>query len=632
MSYNPVQRRYPIGAEVQPDGGTHFRVWAPRPKKVDVVLEVGPGAPVTVELKPQAEGYFAGLVPQAAEGTRYRFRLDDAGCFPDPMSRYQPDGPHGASQVVDPAGFRWNDSQWQGVGLEGQVLYEIHIGTFTREGSWKAAQRELTELADCGISVLEVMPVADFPGRFGWGYDGVGLFAPVWLYGEPDDFRRFVDEAHRVGLGVMLDVVYNHFGPDGNYLNQFSPDYFTSKYKNDWGQAINFDGENAGPVREFFLTNAAYWIEEYHIDGLRLDATQQIFDASPRNILAEICERVREVARGRKTIIVAENEPQDTKLMRSPGSDGFGLDALFNDDFHHSSMVAMTGRNEAYYTDYLGKPQEFISMVKYGYLYQGQRYKWQKQRRGTPDLRLHPAKFVTYIQNHDQIANSGRGERVQFMTSPGRLKAMTALMLLAPGTPLIFQGQEFASSSPFYYFEDHNPDLASLVRKGRAEFLAQFPSLATRRMQPYLVDPGSPSSFELCKLDFSERDRNRLYYDLHRDLLRLRREDPVFSAQMPGGVDGAVLAAECLVLRFFGKGGDDRLLLVNFGVDLHLDPAPEPLLAPPENMMWQALWSSEDPRYGGAGTPRPESKHNWRIPGHAAVALHATLAGEIKHG
>ena len=617
---------------MQPNGGTHFRVWAPRPKKVEVVLEVGPGAPATVELEPQADGYFAGLGPQAAEGTRYRFRLDDTGCFPDPMSRYQPDGPHGASQVVNPTGFGWNDSQWQGVGLEGQVLYEIHIGTFTREGSWKAAQRELTELADCGISVLEVMPVADFPGRFGWGYDGVGLFAPVWLYGEPDDFRRFVDEAHRVGLGVILDVVYNHVGPDGNYLSQFSPDYFTSKYDNDWGQAINFDGRNAGPVREFFLTNAAYWVEEFHIDGLRLDATQQIFDGSPRNIVAEIGERVREAARGRKTILVAENEPQHTKLVCSLESGGFGLDALVNDDFHHSGMVAMTGRNEAYYTDYLGKPQEFISMVKYGYLYQGQRYKWQKQRRGTPDLRLPPAKFVTYIQSHDQIANSGRGERVQFMTSPGRLKAMTALLLLAPGTPMLFQGQEFASTSPFYYFHDHKPDLAKLVREGRTNFLAQFRSLATSKMQPCLVDPGSPFTFERCKLDFRERERNRRYYDLHRDLLRLRREDPVFSAQRPGGVDGAVLAAECLMLRFFGEVGDDRLLLVNFGVDLHLDPAPEPLLAPPDGRTWQTLWSSEDPRYGGAGTPRLDSEDNWRIPGHGAVALRATSTGQKKHG
>jgi maltooligosyltrehalose trehalohydrolase len=295
-------------------------------------------------------------------------------------------------------------------------------------------------------------------------------------------------------------------------------------------------------------------------------------------------------------------------------------------------MVAMTGRNEAYYTDYLGKPQEFISMVKYGYLYQGQRYKWQKQRRGTPGLGLPPAKFVTYIQNHDQIANAGRGERVQFLTSPGRLRAMTALMLLAPGTPMLFQGQEFASSSPFYYFADHQPELAGLVREGRAKSLAQFRSMATSEMAPYLADPSNPATFARCKLDFSERDRNRGIYDMHRDLLRLRREDPVFSAQTPGAVDGAVLADACLLLRFFGQAGIDRLLLVNFGADLHLDPAPEPLIAPPEGMRWQILWSSEDPRYGGTGTPGLDSEDNWHIPGHAAAALRPTPTEQESHG
>jgi maltooligosyltrehalose trehalohydrolase len=308
-------------------------------------------------------------------------------------------------------------------------------------------------------------------------------------------------------------------------------------------------------VREFFLTNAAYWIEEFHLDGLRLDATQQMFDASPENILAAIGKRVREAARGRKTIIVAENEPQLTKLVRPLESGGYGLDALWNDDFHHSAMVAMTGRNEAYYTDYLGKPQEFISMVKYGYLYQGQRYKWQKQRRGTPGLRLAPPQFVNYIQNHDQIANSACGERVQFLTSPGRLRAMTALLLLAPGTPMLFQGQEFSSSSPFYYFADHKPALAILVAQGRGRFLAQFRSLATSEMLPCLIDPANPTTFERCKLDFSERQRNRCIYDLHKDLLRLRRQDPVFSAQIPRGVDGAVLTEECLLLRFFSETG-----------------------------------------------------------------------------
>jgi maltooligosyltrehalose trehalohydrolase len=572
-------------------------------------------------MKPLQHGYFAVLVHHAAAGTRYRFRLNAGGIFPDPASRYQPDGPHGSSQVVDPSSFPWRDAHWPGVGIKGQVIYEMHIGTFTKEGTWAAAQRELAELAAFGVTVIEVMPVADFPGRFGWGYDGVGLFAPVWLYGEPDDFRRFVDQAHHLGLGVILDVVYNHLGPSGNYLNEFSTDYFTDKYENEWGQSINFDGKNSGPVRELFLTNAAYWIEEFHLDGLRLDATQQIFDDSPEHVLTTIATRVRAAAHGRKTILVAENEHQDIRLVRPAKDGGNALDGLWNDDFHHSAMVALTGHNEAYYSDYLGHAQEFLSMLKYGYLYQGQRYKWQKKRRGSPGLRLPPENFVIYIQNHDQVANSGRSERIQYLTSPGRLRAMTALMLLAPATPMLFQGQEFGASAPFYFFSDHVPELSKLVKKGRTRFIHQFRSLATPEMQPSIQAPGNPCIFERCKLDFTERESHRAIYDLHKDLLRLRREDTVFSSQKPGGLDGAVLTEECLLLRFFADAGDDRLLLVNFGRDLHLDPAPEPLLAPPEGMQWQILWSSEAPKYGGTGTPPLDSKDNWRIPGHAAVAM-----------
>jgi maltooligosyltrehalose trehalohydrolase len=611
-----IPRRFPIGAEPQPGQATHFRVWAPSRQSVAVVVEDH-----AFGLDREPDGYFFGLVPETGAGTRYRYRLDGAGVFPDPASRFQPDGPHGASQIIDPSRFNWTDAAWRGCRLERQVIYEMHIGTFTREGTWEAASQQLPELASAGISVLEIMPVSDFPGRFGWGYDGVGLFAPTWVYGEPDDFRRFVNEAHRLGIGVILDVVYNHIGPDGNYLKEFSPDYFTSRYENEWGEAINFDGENSGPVREFFLTNAAYWTSEFHLDGLRLDATQQIFDASEEHILKAIGNRVRDAARGRDTILVAENESQDSRLARPAEQGGYALDALWNDDLHHSAIVALTGRNEAYYTDYLGKPQEFISAMKYGYLFQGQRYTWQQKRRGTPAAGLRPAQFVWFIQNHDQIANTGRGERVHLLTSPGKLKAMTTLLLLGPETPMLFQGQEFASSHPFFFFADHKPELSKLVEEGRRQFMSQFRSLTLREMRDCLVDPGSPSTFEACKLDFTERERHAWIYQLHKDLIRLRREDSVFRGQKPGGVDGAVLGADAFVLRFFGDSGDDRLLLVNLGVDLHLDPAPEPLLAPPEDLRWTVLWSSEDPRYGGCGTFPLDTEDNWRIPGNAAVAL-----------
>lgn len=618
MTRSLPRRRLPAGAEVTPDG-VDFRVWAPARRRVEVVLEGQAGTHV---ISPETDGYFAGVVAAARPGTRYRFRLDgESTLYPDPASRFQPEGPHGPSEVIDPAAFAWTDSGWAGISLPGQVVYEMHVGTFTGEGTWEAAARELPELARLGITMLEVMPVAEFPGRFGWGYDGVDLYAPTRLYGRPDDFRHFVDRAHAAGLGVILDVVYNHLGPDGNYLKAFAPGYFTDRYTNEWGEAINFDGPDAGPVRDFFAANAGYWVDEFHLDGLRLDATQQIFDASPEHILAEITRRVRAAAGGRRTLIVAENEPQHVRLVRPLDKGGYGIDALWNDDFHHTAAVALTGHNPAYYTDYLGTPQEFISAVKWGYLYQGQSYRWQKQRRGTPTFGLAPATFVTFIENHDQLANSGCGERSTVRSSPGRHRALTALMLLAPGTPMLFQGQEFSASSPFLYFADHKPDLARLVRQGRTKFLAQFPNLATPEMASCLADPSDPATFEKCKLDWSERQTHAQAYALYGDLLRLRREDPLFRAQRPGGVDGAVLGTAAFVLRYFDEAGDDRLLIVNLGRDLHLDPAPEPLLAPPEGRRWQTAWSSEDPRYGGSGTPPLDTDDNWRIPGEAAVVL-----------
>ena len=597
-------------------------MWAPSSKTLEVMLDPGGTIPLQPEaaLHPEASGYFSGLVPQARAGTRYKYLLDNGEACPDPASRFQPEGPHGWSEVIDAAAFPWTDRNWRGVTLPHQVIYEMHIGTFTRQGQWSGALAELPRLAETGVTILELMPVAEFPGRFGWGYDGVEWFAPAHIYGSPDDFRRFVDRAHSLGLAVILDVVYNHLGPDGNYLGKFAPQFFCEK-TTDWGKAINFDGVDCGPVREFVIANACYWIDEFHLDGLRLDATQDIHDCSADHILGVMAREARKRAAPREVIFVAENEPQEVKLVRDPEQGGYGLDGLWNDDFHHTATVALTGRTEAYYTDYRGTPQEFISSTKYGYLYQGQRYKWQRQRRGTPGLDIHPAAFVTFIQNHDQIANSAYGKRCHALASPGKLRAITALLLLAPGTPMLFQGQEFGASSPFLFFADHGSKLNSQIREGRAEFLAQFPSLATPQMQDRFADPADPTTFERCKLDHSERDTHREIYALHCDLLKLRREEPVFRAQKRGALDGAVLSSEAFLLRFFGDLGDDRLLLLNLGIDLHLNPAPEPLLAPPADSVWTILWSSEDPKYGGIGTPLLDTDQNWRIPGHAAVVL-----------
>ncbi|MEP6699277.1 MAG: malto-oligosyltrehalose trehalohydrolase, partial [Verrucomicrobiota bacterium] len=575
-----IQRRYPIGAELIGNGQTHFRIWAPKAERLDVVLEESADENAARTFHPLAceeDGYFSGAVTADA-GAFYRLRVNDSQNFhPDPASRSQPQGPHRSSCVVDPFRFEWSDQKWKGLHMAGHVIYEMHVGTFTREGTWRAAAKELAELSRIGITTIEMMPIADFPGEFGWGYDGVDLFAPCRLYGRPDDLRAFVNEAHSLGLGIILDVVYNHFGPDGNYLGVYSGDYIRHGKENEWGDSINFDGENSGPVREFFITNGRYWIEEFHFDGFRFDATQSIHDRSPEYIVGAIGRAARLAAGERSIILVAENEPQETRLIRPRRAGGDDLDGLWNDDFHHSAFVALTGRNEAYYTDYAGRPQEFISAAKYGYLFQGQPYTWQESERGTPTFGAPPSAFVSFIENHDQVGNSARGDRMRRETSPGRYRAMTALLLLGPWTPLLFQGQEFGATSPFVFFSDMgDEDLREAIRQGRFEFLAQFPSLATDKAQRALPIPGQRESFERCKLNFDERSQQREFYELHQDLIRLRREDSRFQKQVAGAVDGAVLGRQSFVLRFFGEQNDDRLLVVNFGPPHSFIPSPEP--------------------------------------------------------
>jgi maltooligosyltrehalose trehalohydrolase len=617
-----VARRFPVGAEVSPEGA-HFRVWAPRCKRVDVVIEGG----ATHRLEDETRGYRSAFVRGARAGDRYRFRLDEGDrLVPDPASRFQPNGPNGASQLVAASDFRWTDAEWPGIELKGQIIYEMHVGTFTREGTWAAAASELENLRGL-CTTIEMMPVGDFAGTFGWGYDVVDFFAPTRLYGTPDDLRSFVDRAHALGFGVVLDVVYNHVGPSGCFLGEFSDTYFTDRYKTDWGAAINYDGPGSEGVREFFLANSEYWIDEFRFDGLRLDATQNIYDETNPHVLTEIGRRVRAAARGRKTIVIVENEPQDTRLLRAAERGGYGLDAAWNDDFHHSALVALTGQSEAYLGDYRGSAQELVSAVKRGYLFQGQTYTWQKARRGTSTRGMSPESFVTFLENHDQVANSARGRRLSARTHPGRLRALTALVMLGPGTPMLFQGQEFASSAPFEFFADHEGDLAAAVRAGRAEFLCQFPSIATDEMRATLDDPGARSTFEKCKLDPAERERNVGALALHRDLVAIRADDPTVRSQGAHGVDGAVLGPSAFVVRLFGETElADRLLVVNLGNDLRLVPAPEPLLAPPASARWSLVWSSEHPRYGGDGVSPPDTDDGWRIRGESAALLAAEPA------
>jgi maltooligosyltrehalose trehalohydrolase len=614
-----VERRLPVGAEPQRDGTTHFRVWAPRARLVEVELE----APrLRAALAPEPGGYFAGSAPAAA-GSRYGVRLDGAEPVADPASRFQPEGPEGPSEVVDPGAYAWRDAGWPGLALEGQVLYELHVGTFTPEGSFEAAARRLPELAALGVTAVELMPLADFPGRFGWGYDGVCPFAPTRLYGRPDDLRRLVDRAHELGLGVLLDVVYNHLGPAGNALPRFSDDYLSAAVRTDWGPTIHYDGPASGPVRELFVANAGYWIDEFHLDGLRFDATQDVHDASGEHVLAAMARRAREAAGARRVLLVAENEPQDARLLRDPARGGLGFDAVWNDDFHHAALVALTGRREAYTSDYGGHARELLAAARWGYLYQGQPYRWQGKRRGTPALDARPAQFVHYLENHDQVANSARGRRRAEQGHPGDWRALTALLLLGPETPLLFQGQELDGAPPFLFFADAaDPALRGSIQRGRRAFLAQFESLALPEVQAGLPDPCDPASFEACKLPPAEEARRGPSWRLIRDLLALRRREPAFRAQARERLEGAVLAERLLVLRFLGdEPEEDRLLALNLGPGCALDAASEPLLAPPLGRSWRTLWSSEDPRYGGGGSPPLETEQGWRFPPHAAWVL-----------
>jgi maltooligosyltrehalose trehalohydrolase len=622
-----VKRRYPIGAELIGPDQTHFRVWAPKARGVDLVLEDGAGKNPQQTCHPlQAEeaGYFSGQANAGAD-TRYWFRVNDH-LYPDPASRFQPGGPHGASRIIDPARFRWTDSHWPGISLKGQIIYEMHIGTFTRAGTWGAAAQQLEELARIGITVVEMMPVAEFPGKFGWGYDGVDLFAPSHLYGTPDDLRAFIDCAHSLGLGVILDVVYNHFGPDGNYLGAFSDDYLTRGNENEWGDAINFDGRNSGPVREFFITNGRYWIEEFHFDGFRFDALHAICDHSSEYIIGAVGRAAREAAGARSIILIAENDRQEAKMVRPRSEGGDNLDGMWNDDFHHGAVVALTNRKEAYFGDYRGAPQEFISAAKHGFLYQGQALSWRKALRGSSTFGIPSEAFVCFIENHDQIANTGPGERVRFQTSPARYRAMTALLLLGPWTPLLFQGEEFGASRPFMFFADlGDASVREAIRKGRAQWLAPFLSLTEEEALRTLPAPDDPEVFACCKLDFSEREKNQQLYDLHIDLLKLRREDSRFRQQKPGSIDGAVLGTKSFVLRYFSKEGDDRLVLVNFGERQELHPASEPLLAPLSGCRWEPLWTSESSRYGGEDAVVIASPEQWCLPAESATALRPVL-------
>jgi maltooligosyltrehalose trehalohydrolase len=612
-------RRYPIGSELISPEQASVRVWAPSSPTLELWLDG-----TSTRMCAEPDGYFSATLA-ARTGSRYAFRFpDDERLYPDPASKSQPDGPEGLSEIVDLAGYRWGDAAWSGIELRDQVFYEVHIGTFTNEGTWRAAEAELGRLRDIGITVIQMMPIGEFAGAFGWGYDGVQWFAPTHNYGTPTDFQHFVDAAHQRGLGVILDVVYNHLGPSGNFLARFSPRYFTDKYANEWGAALNFDGEDSSHVRELVLCNAAYWLREFHVDGFRIDAAQEIHDDSPEHVLAAIARTSRETS-ATPVVLLAEHEPQHARLIRTALDSGYGLDGIYHEDFHHSIRVALTGAREAYFSDYTGASDEWLAAALSGFLFQGQYYPWQSAPRGAPALDRPAWQFICFLENHDQVANSPTGRRLIDLTHPSWWRAMSALLVLGPWTPLIFQGQESGSSRPFRYFCDHTAKLQTAVLEGRRLFLSQFGRMTANPANTVSLEALGRDGFEASRLIHEAESRRAMVSRLYRDLLALRKGDPSLGNHSTR-LTGATLGDRAMLLRYLGNTRDaDRLLVVNLGADMNLASLAQPLVAPPAGHHWSVMWCSEDPQYGGSGAAASAPPARLIATGHAATIFQPRL-------
>jgi malto-oligosyltrehalose trehalohydrolase len=488
-------RPYDHGPRWLPRGGVRFRVWAPG--HASIALRLGESG--RLPMKAGRQGWYEVDVPDAEPGARYAFELADGTVVPDPASRFQPDDVHGWSELLPPSGYAWR-VEWQGRPWEEMVIYELHVGAFTPEGTFLAAIDKLDHLAGLGVTAIQLMPVAEFSGRRNWGYDGVYLYAPDSSYGRPDDLRALVDAAHERGLAVLLDVVYNHFGPDGNYLPTIAPAFFTDRHQTPWGKGINFDDAGSGLVREFFIQNALYWLREFHMDGLRLDAVHAIQDDSGTHLLDEIAIRVHREITGRPVHLVLENEENQTRhLLRERDGSVRRYTAQWNDDIHHVLHAAATGENQRYYQEYLGDTQLLGKAIAEGFAFQGQVMRYRGRARGTPSKALPPTAFVSFLQNHDQIGNRAFGERLGHLAPEAALRAVAAVQLLAPQIPMLFMGEEWNARQPFRFFCDFKGPLADDVRRGRREEFKDFPD--------EVPDPLSEQTFIESKLQWEDRAR-----------------------------------------------------------------------------------------------------------------------------
>ena len=599
-----------LGAHVA-ERGVEFGVWAPKAKRVDVQIELPSGAEHH-QLESQGDGVFAGAVAGIGDGTRYRFRLDGSEAYPDPRSRFQPEGVHGPSEVIDFSTFSWTDQAWPGITRDQLIIYELHVGTYTPEGTFAALIEQLEELKALGVTALELMPIAEFPGRWNWGYDGADWFAPTRNYGRPGDLNRLIDAAHRTGLAVLLDVVYNHFGPDGSYWRAFSDDYFTDRHITSWGEAINFDGPNSRFVRDFVLDNVRQWIADYHFDGLRLDATDAIMDDSRPDILQEIEETAHAAAPGRHVVVIAEEARNDVRTIRPVSQGGDGLDAVWADDFHHELRVYLSNARENYYQHFQGALTDVATAINEGFAFQGQPSPMTGAARGTRVTDEPASAFVFCLQNHDQIGNRPFGDRVHHEIEHRRFMAATALLLLAPEVPMIFMGQEFDASTPFLYFTDHQGELGRAVTEGRRNEFSGFRLFADESLRAHVPDPQAERSFFDSKLRLDERFENAETYAYYKELLRLRREDPVLSSHDRRRTHAEAIGVHRLSLHRW-KGDEHRLLIVNFGhaAEISLDFV--------SIANWTMLLSSGERRFGGNGHVAEIAQGQLIIPARSAT-------------
>jgi malto-oligosyltrehalose trehalohydrolase len=559
----------PFGAELA-DGRARFALWAPAARRVDLVLVGGP-QPGHVAMQPDGNGWFRATVDEANEQTHYAYRIDHHPLLPDPASRFNPDGVHGPSRLVDPRAYAWEDSDWRGRPWHEAVIYELHVGTFTAAGTFAAAIERLDHLVALGVTAVELMPVASFSGSRGWGYDGVLLFAPQASYGPPEDLKRLIDAAHARGLVMLLDVVYNHFGPDGNYLHLYAPQFFNPKHQTPWGAAVNFDGEDCRTVRDFFIDNALYWLDEYHFDGLRLDAIHAIADDSPRHIVDELAAAVRAgPGRDRHVHLVLENELNQSRYLRRD-TEGHTMvaSAQWNDDLHHAAHVLATGETDGYYADYAAEPLHQLGRaLAEGFVFQGEASAYRGGKpRGEPSAHLPPPAFVDFLQTHDQVGNRAFGERLSHLAAEAPLRALAACVLLAPGVPMLFMGEEFAASAPFQYFCDFSGELARAVTEGRRAEFGRFARFADPAVRNRIPDPNNPQTFARSKLDWpqSVEPAHAAWLAFYRDLLAIRRERllPLLGRVGPGRHE--IDAGGALRLRWPVGAEGALYLLANLG-------------------------------------------------------------------